>query len=258
MGCRVAVLADSTSRWAEALREISGRLGEMPAEEGYPPDLPSRLAAFYERAGRVETLEGREGSVTLISAISPPGGDLAEPVTRHTQAFTRTFWTLDKDLAAARSFPAIGIQASWGDVPDALERWWAEHAGSAWGRLRRDALSLLAEAAQLEATARLLGPDSLPERQRFLLGASVLLQESFLQQSAFDPREARDEPGRQVALLRALLHFRDAGLAAIDRGATESKVLGNPVVAKLRRARSELSAEEIAALEREIDSALEA
>ncbi len=258
MGCRVAVLADSTSRWAEALREISGRLGQMPAEEGYPPDLPSRLAAFYERAGRVETLEGREGSVTLISAISPPGGDLAEPVTRHTQAFTRTFWTLDKDLAAARSFPAIGIQASWGDVPEALERWWAEHAGPSWGRLRRDALSLLAEAAQLEATARLLGPDSLPERQRFLLGAAVLLQESFLQQSAFDAREARDEPGRQLALLRALLHFRDAGLAAVDRGATEAKLLASPLAGKLRRARSELTAEEIAALEREIDSSLEA
>jgi V/A-type H+/Na+-transporting ATPase subunit A len=258
MGCRVAVLADSTSRWAEALREISGRLGQMPAEEGYPPDLPSRLAAFYERAGRAQTLEGREGAVTLISAISPPGGDVAEPVTRHTQSFTRTFWTLDKDLAAARSFPAIGIQASWGDVPEALERWWAEHAGSSWSRLRREALSLLAESAQLEATARLLGPDSLPERQRFILGAAVLLQESFLQQSAFDPREARDEPARQLALLTALLHFKDSGLAAVDRGMAEAKILAHPVVGKLRRARSELTVAEIAALEREIDAGMEA
>jgi V/A-type H+/Na+-transporting ATPase subunit A len=257
MGCRVAVLADSTSRWAEALREISGRLGQMPAEEGYPPDLPSRLASFYERAGRVETLEGKEGAVTLISAISPPGGDLAEPVTRHTQSFTRTFWTLDKDLAAARSFPAIGIQASWGDVPEALERWWSEHAGPSWPRLRREALSLLAEAAQLEATARLLGPDSLPERQRFILGAAVLLQESFLQQSAFDAREARDEPERQLALLQALLHFRERGLLAVEHGVPEAKILALPVVGKLRRARSELAVEEIAALEREIDSQVE-
>ncbi len=257
MGYRVAVLADSTSRWAEALREISGRLGQMPAEEGYPPDLPSRLAAFYERAGRARTLEGREGAVTLISAISPAGGDVTEPVTRHTQALTRTFWTLDKDLAAARSFPAIGVQASWGEVPPALERWWEEHGGAGWARLRREALSLLAEAAQLEATARLLGADSLPERQRFVLGVAQLLEEAFLQQSAFDPREARDEPPRQVALLRAILRFRDRGLAAIERGATEAALLALPVTARLRQARATASVEEIAALQRDVDLATE-
>ncbi|HEY6908054.1 MAG TPA: V-type ATP synthase subunit A [Myxococcales bacterium] len=255
MGYRVAVLADSTSRWAEALREISGRLGQMPAEEGYPPDLPSRLAAFYERAGRAQTLEGREGSVTLISAISPAGGDLTEPVTRHTQAFTRTFWTLDKDLAAARSYPAVGVQASWGDVPEPLEVWWEEHGGHGWGRLRKEALALLGEAAQLEATARLLGADSLPERQRFLLGVAGVLEEAFLQQSAFDAREARDEPPRQFALLRAVLHFRDRGLSAIERGKTEAALLSLPVAAKLRQARAAATVEEIAALEREIDLA---
>ena len=249
MGYRVAMLADSTSRWAEALREISGRLGEMPAEEGYPPYLSSRLAAFYERAGRVTTLSGAEGAVTLISAISPPGGDLTEPVTRHTQAYTRSFWTLDKDLAAARFFPAISVQASWGDTPAALEEWWEKNGGAGWSRLRRDALALLGEAQRLEGTARLIGIESLPERQRFVLGAASVLEDGFLQQSALDPREAREEPQRQYALLELILHFYEKGLEALQK-----KPMELPIVPKLRRARS--GDEDLAALRREIDEAL--
>ena len=249
MGYRVAMLADSTSRWAEALREISGRLGEMPAEEGYPPYLSSRLAAFYERAGRVTTLGGAEGSVTLISAISPPGGDLTEPVTRHTQAYTRSFWTLDKDLAAARFFPAINVQSSWGDAPAALEEWWEHNGGEGWTRLRRDALALLGEAQRLEGTARLIGTESLPERQRFLLGAASVIEDGFLQQSAMDPREARESPERQFALLELLMHFYAKGLAALQK-----KPMELPLVSRLRRARS--SGEDLPALRREIDEAL--
>jgi len=237
MGYRVALLADSTSRWAEALREISGRLEEIPAEEGYPPYLASRLAAFYERAGRVTALSGAEGSVTIISAISPPGGDLTEPVTRHTQEFTRTFWTLDKELASARSFPAISVKSSYGDLPPGLVKYW-ERELPGWTALRAQALTLLEEADRLQATARLVGEENLPDRQRFTLAAAALLREGFLQQNAYDPREARCSPQRQAQLLALVLQFREAGLAALDRGVPSAKLSSHPLVASLRRARA--------------------
>ena len=196
MGYHVALLADSTSRWAEALREISGRLGEMPAEEGYPPHLASRLASYYERAGRVVTLGGREGSVTLISAISPPGGDRTEPVTRHTQAFAQVFWTLDKDLAAARVFPAVSIDASYSAFPPDLEAWWLRNVAPDWADLRRDALALLDEARTLEGTARLVGADSLPE------AAAVPARRRRADPGGLPPAE-RVRPGRRLLRARA-------------------------------------------------------
>jgi V/A-type H+-transporting ATPase subunit A len=248
------MLADSTSRWAEALREISGRLGEMPAEEGYPPSLASRLAAFYERAGRVTTLSGSEGSVTLVSAISPPGGDLTEPVTRHTQSYTRSFWTLSKELAAARFFPAISIRSSWSDVPQVVEEWWEREGGRGWTDLRRAALALLAEAARLEATARLMGTESLPEPQKFVLGAAAILEDGFLQQNAQDPNEARVAPRRQFELLELTMRFYRRGAAAVSRGATARSVLDQPVAGELRSARQ--STGPLEALGREIDEAL--
>ena len=257
MGYRVVLLADSTSRWAEALREISGRLGEMPAEEGYPPYLESRLAAFYERAGRVTTLCGNEGSLTIISAISPPGGDLTEPVTRHTQSFTRTFWTLDKDLAAARFFPAVSIGGSYGEVTPQLAEWWEREAGSGWSELRRRALALLAEASRLSGTARLVGTESLPERQRFVLGMAGLIEEGFLQQSAFDAFEARDDPARQVRLLRVLLRFAERGMRALERGVLEKRLLALPVATALKTARGK-AGEPSDALEREVETACDA
>jgi V/A-type H+-transporting ATPase subunit A len=261
MGYHAALLADSTSRWAEALREISGRLGEMPAEEGYPPHLASRLAAYYERAGRVITLGGREGSVTLISAISPPGGDRTEPVTRHTQAFTQVLWTLDKELAAARVFPAVSIAASYSAFPPDLEAWWLREVAPDWGALRRAALALLDEAGRLEGTARLIGAESLPEAPQLLLGTASLLSEGFLQQSAFDPHDASCSPARQVALLRLLLHFKDRGLVAVGRGVRARSLLDHPVAAAIQRARSEIGDAEVArldALATEIDRACEA
>jgi V/A-type H+-transporting ATPase subunit A len=190
MGYRVLVLADSTSRWAEALREVSGRLGEMPAEEGYPSYLASRLAAFYERAGHVRTLGGRQGSVTIISAISPSGGDVTEPVTRQTQRFTRAFWTLDKAMAEARIFPAINLRDSYSHTPRGVDDWWRAHISEDWPALRQSASDLLDEAEHLEATARLIGTQSLPERQQFLLRAAAVIQEGFLQQNAMDDRDA--------------------------------------------------------------------
>lgn len=201
LGFHVVLLADSLSRWAEALREISGRLEEMPAEEGYPPYLSSALAAFFERAGRVKNLSGTEGSLTLIGAISPAAGDLTEPVTRHSQRFVRTFWTLDRQLAAARVFPAISIRASYSDVPPAMERWWSEHVSPSWSSLRVEALAFLEEAGRCEETARLMGVDSLPERERFILGMAEEFREGFLSQNAFDPVDSACEPAKQVEML---------------------------------------------------------
>jgi V/A-type H+-transporting ATPase subunit A len=237
MGYHVLLLADSTSRWAEALREISGRLGEMPAEESYPPYLSTRLAAFYERAGSVRTLAGSDGSVSLVSAISPAGGDLTEPVTRHTQRFTRTFWTLDQSLASARVFPAISTHESYSDVPAGLLAWWHSTAAD-WPVLRQDALALLDEAHRLEATARLVGTESLPERQQFVLRVARLFEEGFLRQSAFDRRDAFCAPARQCALLRLLMRVRDRGLVALDRGLQARAVGALPEMADIERAKT--------------------
>jgi V/A-type H+-transporting ATPase subunit A len=255
MGYHVALLADSTSRWAEALREISGRLEEMPAEEGYPPYLSSRLAAYYERAGRVTTLGGGEGSVTLISAISPPGGDLTEPVTRHTQRFTRCFWSLDKALAEARVFPAVSVRSSYADLPPELVAWWTGVAPD-WAARRQQALALLEEAGRLESTARLVGTQSLPPRQRLVLRVASLFEEGFLRQSAFDPKDASCSPERQVRLLRLLLRFLEKAEAALGRGASAEEVGALPVVASLERAKSAWGDGELAALdtlEREVE-----
>jgi V/A-type H+/Na+-transporting ATPase subunit A len=264
MGYHVAVLADSTSRWAEALREISGRLEEVPAEEGYPSYLSTRLATFYGRAGRVTTLSGAEGSVSLISAISPPGGDLTEPVTRHTRRFTRCFWSLDRERAEARVFPAVNLEESYGEVTEELQAWWAREGSPAWGQLRREAFAFLQEAARLERTARLIGSESLPERERFLLRAASLFEEGYLRQNAFEPKDAFCSPARQCLLLRLLLRVRDRGLAAIERGVPARKIAGLPVLATIEQAKSTIGEEELdrfaeleVALEREM-AALEA
>lgn len=259
MGYHVAVLADSTSRWAEALREISGRLEEIPAEEGYPSSLSGRLAAFYERAGLVTTLSGAEGSVSLISAISPPGGDLTEPVTRHTRRFTRCFWTLEKERAEARVFPAVSIHDSDSAIPPGLEAWWAAEVSPDWSVLRREALAFINEAGQIERTARLIGAESLPERERFLLRAASLFEEGFLRQSAFDANDAYCSPARQVRLLRVLMRFRERGLQAVARGVAARDIAQLPIVTILERAKSSVPETDLAALDAlpgQIDGAL--
>ncbi len=256
MGYHVAVLADSTSRWAEALREISGRLEEMPAEEGYPSYLATRLAGFYERAGRVTTLAGPEGSVSIISAISPAGGDLTEPVTRHTRRFTRCFWSLDKRRAQARVFPAVDLRDSYADVPEDLAAWWAREVSPEWSALRSEALALLEQAERLERTARLMGAESLPERERFLLRAGALFEEGYLRQSAFDAKDAFCSPARQGLLLKLLLRLRDRGLAAVARGVSDRKIGALPVLAAVERAKASFGEEELdryGELEAELD-----
>ena len=250
MGYHVLLLADSTSRWAEALREISGRLGEIPAEEGYPSYLSSRLAAFYERAGRVVTLGGREGSVSIISAISPAGGDLTEPVTRHTQRFTGCFWTLDKKLAEARVFPAVSVEDSYSTVSTDLERWWHDEVSPEWAARRREALKLLEHAGQLRNTARLVGEETLPDRQRLVIRVAELFEEGFLRQSAYDVKDASCSPARQMRLLSLLLEFYHRGLDALDRGVPIRELFGLPIVAALARASSAFGDDQIAELDR--------
>lgn len=250
MGHHVLLLADSTSRWAEALREISGRLGEIPAEEGYPSYLSSRLAAFYERAGRVVTLGGREGSVSIISAISPAGGDLTEPVTRHTQRFTGCFWTLDKKLAEARVFPAVSVEDSYSTVSADLERWWHDEVSPEWAARRREALKLLEHAGQLRNTARLVGEETLPDRQRLVIRVAELFEEGFLRQSAYDVKDASCSPARQMRLLSLLLELYHRGLDALDRGVRVRELFGLPIVASLARAKSACGDDQIAELDR--------
>jgi V/A-type H+-transporting ATPase subunit A len=205
MGYQVALMADSTSRWAEALREISGRLEEMPAEEGFPAYLATRLAEFYERAGSVVTLNGARASVSIIGAVSPPGGDFSEPVTTHTKRFVRCFWGLDKELAAARYFPAINTTDSYSEYADAIAAWWAENIDPAWKEMRDETLALLQEDYQLQRIVKLLGEEALPDAKRLTLEAARWLKEGFLQQSAFDPQDMFCSPQKQMKMLHLIL-----------------------------------------------------
>jgi V/A-type H+-transporting ATPase subunit A len=235
MGHRVLLLADSTSRWAEALREISGRLEEMPAEEGYPPYLAGRLAAFYERAGRVVTLGGLEGSLTIVGAISPPGADLTEPVTRHTERLARVFWTLDREMAHARRFPAVSVAGSHSDGVAQLAEWWQHETGCDWAALRDEAMTLLQDADRLERTARLIGTSSLAGRQQLVLACAALLQDAFLRQAA-GRGDDWCSPQRQAALLDLLLQVTRAAMEAEAAGATVESILALPVLTEIRRA----------------------
>lgn len=218
MGYSVALMADSTSRWAEALREVSGRLEEMPAEEGFPAYLPSRLASFYERAGRVTTLGGNEGSVTIVGAVSPPSGDFSEPVTQHTRRFVRVFWALDKALAAARHFPAINWLDSYSGYNDEVRDWWQTKVAEDWADLGRQVLTIMQEEAHLQEIAKLVGQDTLPDSERFILIIARTIKEAFLQQNAMDPIDAYTTPAKQVALLRLILHLSDHGKQIIALG----------------------------------------
>ena len=205
MGLSVVVIADSTSRWAEALREFASRGDELPVEEGYPASLASELAAFYERAGRVVTLAGDEGAVTTIGAVSPPGGDLTEPVTTHTQRFTRAVWSLDRDLAYARHYPAVSWTGSFARDADAIGAWHAAHGDPDWAGRRARVGGLLTEADRLGALAELIGAAALPGRERIGLLAGRLLREGVLQQSALSRTDASCDADRAAALTEAVL-----------------------------------------------------
>jgi V/A-type H+-transporting ATPase subunit A len=224
MGHHAVVIADSTSRWAEALREFASRSGALPAEEGYPAGLPSALAAFYERAGRFVTLGGAEASVTIIGAVSPPGGDTTEPVTAHTERFVRGLWSLDRNLAYARHYPAVGWTGSFARDAEGLAVWYARNGDPGWGPRRARMVSLLAEADRLADLAELVGTTSLPGRERVVLLAGRLLREAVLQQSALDPDDAHCTAAKTTALVDTVLAIVDACLALVERGIIATEI----------------------------------
>jgi V/A-type H+-transporting ATPase subunit A len=246
MGYATVVIADSTSRWAEALRELASRSGALPAEEGYPADLASSLAAFYERAGRVRTLGGREGSVTIIGAVSPPGGDMTEPVTTHTQRFVRCLWSLDRDLAYARHYPAVSWAASFCRDAEAIGAWHARNGDPGWAERRSRVAALLAEADRLAALAELVGVGGLPARERVVLLAGRLLREAVLQQSALSPVDASSGAERSAALVGAVLEVVDGCQALAGRG-VPATVIEEQDFSPLLRAREEVAAGDAAA-----------
>ncbi len=217
-GLAVALMADSTSRWAEALREVSGRFGELPGEGGYPAYLSSRIADFYERAAIVVPLAGGTGSVTVIGAISPPSGDFSEPVTSHTKRYVKAFWALDVKRAQARFYPAIHPLQSYAEDVETFVPWWTAEGNSQWLPLRRRFLTLLDDEARLERMARIIGKDALPVRQQLTLFCAGLVNEAFLRQSAFSPIDHVCSPARQGAMMRLLGHFIDLAEAALARG----------------------------------------
>lgn len=223
MGLHVAIMADSTSRWAEALRELSGRMEEMPAEEGFPAYLPTRLASFYERAGRVISLEGEEGSVSVIGAVSPPGGDFSEPVTQHTKRFIRCFWALDRDLANARHYPAIGWINSYSEYAAEVREWWEKH-NPVWWTVRTEALELLKREDRLQSIVRLIGPDSLASSDQLVLKVSDMIKNGFLQQNAFDDVDMYCSSEKQIMIIQLIMDFYKRALALVKSGCPLVKI----------------------------------
>ncbi len=237
MGYDVALMADSTSRWAEAMREISGRLEEMPGEEGYPAYLGRRIAEFYERAGRVITLspEGRTGSVTVVGAVSPPGGDTSEPVSQNTLRVARVFWALDASLASRRHFPSINWLQSYSLYLNDLEPWYRKELSKEFVALRQRALETLQKESELQEIVQLVGVDALPEREKATLDVARMLREDYLQQSAFDEVDTYTSIQKQLRMLRAILSFGDREQDAIGKGATVAQLQRLPVRTKLSR-----------------------
>lgn len=256
-GFDVALMADSTSRWAEALREISGRLGELPAEGGYPAYLGSRKAEFYERAGQVKTLNGEEGSVTLLGAVSPPGGDFSEPVTLYTERNVSCYWPLDRDRARARFYPAIDpLQAYSEDVKDVAGWWHREHYPD-YERHRRKLITLLQDQAYLQRMARIVGKGALPAEQRLTLLCAELVDEGFLRQSAFSEKDGYSSPQRQALMMQTVTRFIEAATRAMEDGVSIEAIASLPILRQLKRLGEEIGDDEIEQFEEikvELDS----
>jgi V/A-type H+/Na+-transporting ATPase subunit A len=224
MGYDVALMADSTSRWAEAMREISGRLEEMPGEEGYPAYLASRLAQFYERAGRVTTVgtEDKTASVSVVGAVSPPGGDLSEPVTQNTLRICKVFWALDASLADKRHFPSIDWLQSYSLYVDSVEGWWDTSVGADWRKTRDEAMILLQKESELQEIVQLVGPDALPDRERITLESTRMIREDFLQQNAYHEVDTYCSSSKQYQMLKTIIMFQEQATAALERGAASA------------------------------------
>jgi len=237
MGYDVALMADSTSRWAEALREISGRLEEMPGEEGYPAYLGSRLAEFYERSGKVVALspDERVGSVTVVGAVSPPGGDFSEPVSQNTLRVNRVFWALDASLAARRHFPSINWLTSYSLYTDDLRGWYQQTVAVDWPDMRTEALGVLQKEAELQDIVQLVGYDALPESEKGVMDLAKMIREDYLQQSAYDPVDTYTSVRKQYLMLKTILDFGRMEADAIRSGAQAAQITNLPVKTKIAR-----------------------
>ncbi len=240
-GFNVTLMADSTSRWAEALREVSGRLGELPSESGYPAYLSSRMSEFYERAASVETQGGRRGSLTVIGAVSPPAGDFSEPVTSHTKRYVRTFWGLDRGRAQARFYPAIHPLQSYSEDAAGLVEWWTAHGNPNWRAQRGRILDLLEAQAGLERMARIVGKDAMPPTQQLTLLCAGLVDDAFLRQSAFSPTDRTCSPDKQTEMLGALMRFFDLAEAAVARGVKVEAIAAAGFYRRLARMGEEIA-----------------
>jgi V/A-type H+-transporting ATPase subunit A len=259
-GLDVALMADSTSRWAEALREVSGRLGELPGEAGYPAYLSSRLAEFYERAAEVKTLAGDTGSLTIIGAVSPAAGDFSEPVTAHTKRYVRCFWGLDRARAQARFYPAIHPLLSYSEHAERFSPWWTERGNLDWLDQRRQLLTLLEQQADLERMARIVGKDALPPEKQLKLICAELVNEAVLRQSAFSSSDRYCSPERQTRILRLVVRFIGLAEAALTRGATVEAIAGIPAYRRLERMSEDLGEDQLdgfARLSADLDRDLE-
>ncbi len=245
MGYHVALMADSTSRWAEAIRELSARINEIPAEEGFPADLASKIASVYERAGFVETFSGKKGSITVIGAVSPPGGDFSEPVTRHTRRFTTVFWALDKELASSRFYPAINYMLSYSGYTDTVKNWW-ENISKEWYELREWMIKILQEDDKLQRIVKLLGSESLPEDKKLIVETAYLIKEIFLQQNAFDPVDAHSSPEKQLKMAKILKLIYDLWVKAYNEKKIPVKILKDqPEIYLFMRSKYEIGNDQI-------------
>ncbi|MBP1927518.1 V/A-type H+-transporting ATPase subunit A [Methanolinea mesophila] len=260
MGYDVALMADSTSRWGEALREVSGRLEEMPGEEGYPAYLATRLAAFYERAGRVECLGKGErvGSVTIVGAVSPPGGDFSEPITQNTLRIAGTFWALDTNLAYRRHFPSVNWIKSYSLYLDSIEPWYRENVASDWKALRDRTMYLLQKEVELQEIVQLVGPDALPESEKAILEVTRMIREDFLQQSAYSDVDSFCRLEKQYWMLSAILAYEEAVSDAMGRGVNLRQVSALPLKSGIARMKEVESAEQIKGFVDEIRNKIEA
>jgi V/A-type H+-transporting ATPase subunit A len=259
-GMRVALMADSTSRWAEALREVSGRLGELPGEAGYPAYLSSRQAEFYERASHVRTLSNRVGSLSIIGAVSPPSADFSEPVTTHTKRYVHCFWALDAGRAQARFYPAIHPLQSYSADTDVLVAFWNQHGHPQWLEQRRRFLGLLEEQTRLERMARIVGKDALPPRQQHILLCAELVNEAFLRQSAYSVSDRYCSAARQIAMMQLISQFIDISATAIEQHVTVEAINALPLMRRLRRMGEDIDdehVEEFAALQDELEAELD-
>ncbi len=259
MGYHCAIMADSTSRWAEALREISGRLEEMPAEEGFPAYLPSRLSEFYERAARVETLNGKEGSVTVIGAVSPQGADFSEPVTQNTKRFTRCFWALDKALAYARHYPAINWMTSYSEYFTDLDPWFEKNEGREFIEYRNKINGILQEENQLMEIVKLIGADVLPDDQKLVIETARVIRVGFLQQNAFHKDDTYVPLEKQKLMMKTILHLHEVSEDLISRNIPISRITSLGLFDKLTKMKYDIPNDKLELFknyEKEIDEAL--